>query len=147
MGSWQAAATGGRVGACARPSPLLLALLVLLVAAPPPPRPRPPPNDARTAAQALTIPANVAGTTVDATLDEDEPPGCAAAATASVWYSFSVGGARQILVALDAGGDMDATVEVFERTRSQLSPLGCQNTNRRGEATLDLDARARTPRT
>jgi hypothetical protein len=103
-----------------------------------------PPNDARAAAQALTLPANVQGTTVAATREEDEPPGCAPSA-GTVWYGFSVGSAQQILVALDAAGDMDATVEVFSRTRSQLASLGCQTTNQRGEATLDLDAAAGTP--
>ena len=103
-----------------------------------------PPNDARAAAQALTLPANVQGTTVAATREEDEPPGCAPAA-GTVWYGFSVGSPRQILVALDAAGDMDATIEVFARSRSQLESLGCQTTNRRGEATLDLDAAAGTP--
>jgi hypothetical protein len=105
----------------------------------------PPPNDARASAQALSLPANVQGTTVGATLEEGEPPpGCAPTA-GSVWYGFSVGGARQILVALDAGGDMDATVEVFSRSRSQLQSIGCQTTNNRGEATLDIDAAAGTP--
>ena len=35
---------------------------------------------------------------------------------------------------------MDAVVDVFERRRSQLSPVTCRTTDRRGEATLDLDA-------
>ena len=35
---------------------------------------------------------------------------------------------------------MDATVEVFERQRSQVSSVGCQTTNRRGEATVDFTA-------
>ena len=104
----------------------------------------PPPNDARAAAQPVTLPANVQGTTVDATLEEDEPPSCASSG-GSVWYRFSVGTARQVLVALDAAGDMDATVEVFARSRSQVQSLGCQPTDKRGEATLDIDATAGTP--
>ncbi|HYI19689.1 MAG TPA: hypothetical protein VD836_13335 [Solirubrobacteraceae bacterium] len=125
------------------PVPFLAAVLILLLGASAA-HAAPPPNDSRAAAQALTIPANVEGTTVEATLDEDEPPGCAFG-DASVWYSFGVGAPRQILVALDAAGDLDATIEVFERARSQVTSLGCQNTNRRGEATLDIDARADTP--
>ncbi len=125
------------------PAPILLAALALLWAAATA-QAAPPANDARAAAQTLTIPANVQGTTAEATLDEDEPPGCVGG-EASVWYGFSLGAPRQILVALDAGGDMDATVEVFERSRSQLASLGCQQTNRRGEATLDIDASAKTP--
>ena len=121
----------------------VLILSSLLIVAPTA-RAAPPPNDARTAAQPLTLPANVQGTTIAATREEDEPFGCAPAA-GTVWYGFSVGSARQVLVALDAGGDMDATVEVFARSRSQLEPVGCEITNRRGEATLDIDAAAGTP--
>ena len=104
----------------------------------------PPANDARSAAQVITVPATVDGTTVEATRDEDEPAGCASG-SATVWYAFSIPRARQILVALDAAGDMDATIEVFSRARSQLQQLQCATTNRRGEATLDLDASAGTP--
>jgi hypothetical protein len=57
-----------------------------------------------------------------------------------VWYAFTAAEAREILVALDADGDMDATVEVFSRQRSQVSSVGCRTTDRRGEATVDLDA-------
>jgi hypothetical protein len=62
----------------------------------------------------------------------------------SVWFSFSVPASRQLLVAVDAAGDMDAVVELFERERSQLTSLSCQKTNKRGEATIDADATAGT---
>ena len=124
------------------PTTFLIAVALLLVAASAA-EAAPPPNDARSAAQRLTIPANAQGTTVEATLDEDEPPGCVVG-SGTVWYTFSVNRPRQILVALDAGGDMDGTVEVFSRARSQLQSVGCANTNNRGEATLDLDAAADT---
>jgi hypothetical protein len=123
---------------------MLLLVAVLLLAAAPAAAAAPPANDARSAARAITVPARVQGTTVDATRDPDEPGGCSDG-PATVWYSFSLPQPRQILVALDAAGDMDAVVEVFSRTRSQLQPVGCQSTNRRGEATLDLDAAADTP--
>jgi len=103
----------------------------------------PPANDTRAAAQTVTLPALVSGTTAEATADEDEPVGCASG-PATVWYTFTLATPRQVLIALDAAGEMDATVEVFSRTRSQLQSLGCQTTNRRGEATLDLDAAADT---
>jgi hypothetical protein len=105
----------------------------------------PPPNDARAAAQPVgALPATVRGTTVEATLEPDEPvPSCTGATKGSVWYAFTAAEARGYLFALDAEGDMDATVEVFLRERSQLSPLGCQTTNRRGEATVDIDGSAR----
>ena len=120
---------------------LLVAILLLVSAATA--QAAPPANDARTAAQSLTVPANVQGTTAQATREEDELPGCAPS-RGSVWYDFSVPGPRQILVALDAAGDMDASVEVFSRSRSQLQSLGCVTTDNRGEATLDLDAQGGT---
>ncbi|MET0687537.1 MAG: hypothetical protein ABW060_19590 [Solirubrobacteraceae bacterium] len=123
-------------------TPAFILLTVVVLWAAPAAVAAPPPNDARAAAQQLRLPANVQGTTVDATSEEAEPAGCAG--PGSVWYGFTVGSPQQILVALDAGGDMDAAVEVFARARSQLESLGCQATNRRGEATLDLDAAAGT---
>ena len=42
----------------------------------------------------------------------------------SVWYSFTADADRGILAALDAGGEMDAIVEVFQRERSQVTPGG-----------------------
>jgi hypothetical protein len=105
----------------------------------------PPPNDARTSPQDLgRLPALVSGTTVDATMEADEPiPACGAIKN-SVWFSFSVSSDRDLLVALDAGGDMDAVVDLFARERSQLTPVDCRRTNRRGEATIDADAEAGT---
>jgi hypothetical protein len=118
---------------------LLLAGLLVQAA---PAAAAPPPNDARAAAQDVgALPATLRGTTVDATIDEDEPfSGCSGPGKGSVWYAFTAAEAREILVALDADGDMDATVEVFLRQRSQVSSVGCRTTDRRGEATVDLDA-------
>ena len=117
-------------------------LLAALLAGAAPAAAAPPPNDARAAAQSVgTLPATVRGTTVEATLEADEPFfACSGAGKGSVWYAFTAAEAREFLVALDADGDMDASVEVFFRQRSQLSSVGCQTTNRRGEATVDLDA-------
>jgi hypothetical protein len=106
----------------------------------------PPPNDARAAAQGLgALPATVPGTTVEATLDPDDPGSQCNATKNSVWYSFTAESGRAILVALDAGGDLDATVDVFRRERSQLSNVGCDATNRRGASTLEFDAEAGAP--
>src|SRR3954469_24037475 len=100
----------------------------------------PPANDARTAPQALgSLPANVRGTTVDATVEADEPPSGCATTGASVWYSLTAPESRSIVVALDAEGDLDAAVDVYVRERSQLTGVDCRRTNRRGAATLDLD--------
>jgi hypothetical protein len=106
----------------------------------------PPPNDARSAAQALgSLPANVRATTAEATLEADEPESsCGREFKNSVWFGFTATANRGVLAALDAAGDMDAVVEVFERQRSQVAAISCDVTNRRGEATVDVDARAGT---
>ena len=105
----------------------------------------PPSNDARTAPQDLgPLPAVVRGTTAEATLEEDEPGSSCGPIKNSVWFSFTAPSSRELLVALDAAGDLDATVEVFSRQRSQLTPLTCQQTDRRGAATIDADAAAGT---
>jgi hypothetical protein len=105
----------------------------------------PPPGDARSAPQELgSLPALVRSTTVEATVDEDEPfSGCGPIKN-SVWFSFTASSSRELLVALDAAGDMDAVVDVFIRERSQLTPVSCQATDRRGLATIDADTRAGT---
>jgi hypothetical protein len=123
--------------------PHAFALLVLAaVLAPAAAAAAPPPNDARTAPQQLSaLPATVRATTVDATADPDEPPSdCAGQVKNSVWYAFTARADRGMLAALDAAGDMDATIDVFERQRSQITPVACQRTNRRGLATVDFDA-------
>jgi hypothetical protein len=102
----------------------------------------PPSNDARRAAQPLVLPASVSGTTVDATVETDEPPSDCAASGGSVWYAVSSPGNRPVIVDVDAAGDLDAVVDVFERQRSQLVGVDCRQTNRRGVATLEFDAEA-----
>ena len=105
----------------------------------------PPPGDARVAPQDLgPLPALVRSTTAEATLDEDEPGSTCAPIKNSVWFSFTAPTSRELLVALDAAGDMDAVVEVFVRERSQLTPVSCQRTDRRGAATIDTDTQAGT---
>ncbi len=117
----------------------------MLAALPAPALAAPPSNDARTAPQQLAqLPAQVRGTTVEATLDEDEPGSGCGPIKSSVWFSFTAPSSRELLVALDAAGDLDATLEVFVRQRSQLTSLTCQVTDRRGAATIDADATAGT---
>jgi hypothetical protein len=105
----------------------------------------PPPNDARAAAQSLgALNADVRGTTVEASLEADEPPAGCAPMRASVWFAFDTDETRSIVVALDASGDLDAVVDVFVRERSQLTPAACRRTNRRGELTFELEGEAGT---
>jgi hypothetical protein len=119
---------------------LLAGAFALMLATAPPAQAAPPPNDSRAAAQALgALPADVRGTTVEASLEPDEPPPGCTPMRASVWYGFDATEARSIVVALDAQGDLDAVVDVFVRERSQLTPAACRRTNRRGELTFELD--------
>ena len=98
----------------------------------------PPTNDDRGSAQALAVPSTVRGTTVDATTEASEPPGCGGAAGNSVWYAIAPSAARDLVIELDAAGDLDAAVDVFRRDRSQLTSVDCARTDRRGRLTLDF---------
>lgn len=97
----------------------------------------PPANDQRAAAQVISLPAAVTGTTTDSSLEADEPTGCQPL-RGSVFYELRAPSRERIAVRLDASGDLDATLDVFRRTRSQLEPGGCDVTNRRGNAALEF---------
>src|SRR5689334_1963085 len=99
----------------------------------------PPPNDNRADASALSLPATVRGTTVDSTAEPGEPASGCGSSAGSVWYSLSgPSAARDLVLELDAAGDLDAIVDVYRRDRSQLTPLRCGQTNRRGLLTMDF---------
>lgn len=119
---------------------IVLAVVALMTVVTPAALAAPPPNDARAAAQMLRLPASVRGTTVDSTLETQELPSTCDNTKNSVWYAFTSDTGRSIVIALDAEGDLDATIDVFERQRSQVSPAGCKDTNRRGSATIEIDA-------
>jgi hypothetical protein len=55
-----------------------------------------------------------------------------------VFYEFRASSSDRIVVRLRASGDLDATVDVFLRTRSQLTPVDCEATDRNGNAALDF---------
>jgi hypothetical protein len=99
----------------------------------------PPANDARTAPRELTTPASITGTTVDSTLESDEPGGCQPL-KGSVYYELTAAEAKTITVRLAAQGDLDATVEVFRRTRSQLAFVDCEVSDDKGRAELSFKA-------
>src|SRR5918999_3473063 len=113
----------------------LVALAALALALPPSAAADPPPNDQRAAAQAITLPSTVTGTTAESTLEPDEPFGCAPLA-GSVFYELRAASTNAIVLRLAAAGDLDATLDVFRRVRSQLEPIDCQLTDRRGQAGL-----------
>jgi hypothetical protein len=99
----------------------------------------PPANDDRGNAPALGVPSTVRGTTVDATAEAGEPSSCNGPPDHSVWYSIAAPStARDLVVELDAAGDLDAVVDVFRRDRSQLTQVTCGQTNRQGRLTLDF---------
>ena len=107
---------------------IMLALLVPAGAAAAPPG-----NDQRSAPQAVTLPSSVAATTAESTVEPDEPLGCAPLG-GSVFYELRAVRDDRVVVQLDAAGDLDATLDVFRRVRSQLEPVDCAVTDRRGQA-------------
>jgi hypothetical protein len=98
-----------------------------------------PPNDARGAAQPLTPPQQVSGTTAGATTEPNEPPSGCAPIAGTVWYELDATTARTVLLDLDAAGDMDAAIEVYRRVRSRLDAVECRTTGGDGRARLDFD--------
>jgi hypothetical protein len=113
---------------------------VLATAAPAAPAP-PPPNDARASARLIDgLPVSLTGTTAGATVESDDPSSCANAA-GSVWYTLTAGADERIAVQLDANGDLDAVVDVFQRTRSQLSSVSCDTTDDQGKAGVNFGAK------
>ena len=121
------------------PRSLLVALIVVAALALPAVAPAAPPaNDQRSSASPLDLPAEVTGTLVEATVEADEPSSCSTA-EASVWYRFTAPAVGRLVVLLDTSGDLDAFVELMHRARSELTPAGCESTDRRGQATLDTE--------
>jgi hypothetical protein len=120
------------------------ALLLAGLALPAPARAAPPANDQRAAAQPLALPAGVSGTTRDSTLEPDEPFSCAEL-RGSVWYSIQPAAGRRIVARLAASGDLDAVVDVFQRTRSQLTPVECDVGNSRGQAEVSFRTPSKEP--
>lgn len=111
------------------------AVAVLVFAAPGAASAAPPPNDARADAVALAAPpTGVSGTLVGATVEATEPVGSCGAAGPSVWYRLDAGADARLVVSLDAGGDLDAVVDVFRRVRSQVSGVTCEATDEDGNA-------------
>jgi hypothetical protein len=97
----------------------------------------PPSNDNRDSAQPLgALPAATTGTTVGATVETNEPRSGCARTAGSVWYSISFGSSPpgEIGVQVQANGDLDAAVDVFQRQRSQNIPVTCARTDQNGVA-------------
>lgn len=123
--------------------PFLVLLCLSVLAFPAPAAADPPPNDDRLNASPITrLPARVTGTTQDATTEPSDPgTRCNAQTRNSVFYELRASQAGRVVVRLDAGGDLDAVVDVFRRTRSQLSAVACDPTDQAGNAQLSFRAR------
>jgi hypothetical protein len=107
----------------------------------------PPSNDSRDSAQPLgALPAAVTGTTVGATVEMNEPPSGCARTAGSVWYAVSFGSSPpgQVGVRVQANGDLDAAVDVFQRQRSQNIPVDCDRSDQNGVADTTFQPSANT---
>jgi hypothetical protein len=94
-----------------------------------------PANDARGNPITVTPPVTVSGATKESTIEADEPPMCQGL-RGSVWYQFQGVNAEPMLVRLHAAGDLDGTVEIFQRTRSQVASVACDATDSDGNAAV-----------
>lgn len=99
----------------------------------------PPANDNRADATVLQPSQSVTGTLVEATLETTNDSSSCGTTDGSVWYRFSAPNRGAIVIELDAGGVMDATVDLFKQVRSKLNLVDCRSTDSQGLATLDDD--------
>ena len=96
-----------------------------------------PPNDSRdNPTQLTTLPERIQGTTIGATVDPTDPGSSCGDEGGSVWYPLAVGATAPHTVAIqvDAQGELDASVDVYVKERSQTQPVTCQRTDKHGEA-------------
>ena len=89
----------------------------------------PPSNDNRADAIRVTPPQTVVGTLVDATLEPTNDVSECEDTEASVWYRFTAPKSGAIIIELDADGEMDAAVDVFQQVRSKLDFVDCAGTD------------------
>jgi len=120
---------------------LTIALLAILVATA---HAAAPSNDDRADATAIEPPASVRGSTTQATLEDGEAASGCSDSRGSVWYEIRPGPARRLALRLNAGGDLDAVMDVYSRRRSQLTPVRCDSTDDDGEAAIAFQAAAGT---
>ena len=87
------------------------------------------------------MPASINGTTVGATIEPGESQSaCGVPTASSVWYSLRASSAKRIALDLAAGGELDATIDIYHAVRSQLDSVGCQQTEGHGKASLSFKA-------
>ena len=120
----------------------LAVLIAVLAVGAPAASAAPPPNDNRADAEVVTLPADIEGTTAEATRQEAEPESGCATETGSVWYRVTPERAGRIVLSLAASGDMDAVVDVYRVRRSQLEPIRCEATDEEGRSAFSVNVRA-----
>ena len=132
-------ATAGASASATNGSPSLATPTLAAASVPAVPAPA---NDERANAQVIhSLPAAINGTTVGATIEPGErESACMPPTTASVWYSLRAQNAQRIALDLAAGGELDATIDVYHAVRSQLDSVGCQQTEGHGKASLSFKA-------
>jgi hypothetical protein len=99
----------------------------------------PPTNDNRADATLVDPPQSLTGTLVEATLEPTSDASSCADTDGSVWYHFTAPNRGAIVIQLDAGGEMDATVDLYKQVRSKLTFVDCRAGDEQGNATLDED--------
>ncbi len=120
-------------------SVLITAVVVAALGAAAPALAAAPSNDDRADARPLTLPASLDGTTAGATLEQTEPgSNCQGGTKNSVWYVLNAVQNGRVSVRFDAGGDLDATVDAYQRTRSQTTPVDCDSSDKNGRADLSF---------
>jgi hypothetical protein len=134
-----ACAAGASAATVALPVPSLAQVTPGTPGAPAVPAPA---NDERANAQPIrSLPASINGSTVGATVEPGErESACGVQTTSSVWYSLRPQSAQRIALDLAAGGELDATIDVYHAARSQLESVVCQQTESHGKASLSFKA-------
>jgi hypothetical protein len=98
----------------------------------------PPSNDDRASAQEVRLGQQVEGTTVEATAAEDDRSDCGPSDTPSVWYRIEGSETGRAIVSLQADGDLDVVLDVYQRVRSRFNELSCDTSDRRGSASTEF---------
>ncbi len=110
--------------------------------APPASGPPAPANDTLAGAQVVrSLPATIKGTIIGASTEAGErESACNVSSGNSVWYSVRLPSAHRVAIDLAAAGALDATVDVYHAVRSQLTSVGCQQTESHGKASFSFEA-------
>jgi hypothetical protein len=98
----------------------------------------PPSNDNREEAAAVAIPSKTSGTTAEATREPNEPMELCGNAGGSVWYRVDIPADGRINAALQAQGELGASIEVLRRQRTQITTVGCDVTGEDGQASVSV---------